>query len=103
MDSWIKMIRTHLLLVLFVSSVLTDNENGRYRDYDELQDNDWNSFESLLVEESVLPNFVSNSSSVAEFRCPAKCLCFESTVRCMMLSWEETNRFELVPSSTSML
>ena len=101
---------TLVLLCSIISSALTniiDDDGNRNQDFDEAQDNEneWHAFESLLVEESVLPDFSSesNSSAVVEFRCPTKCLCFESTVRCMMLGWDETNGFELVPSSTAML
>ena len=66
-------------------------------------DLNWSSIESVVVEESVSPEFGSNSSLETQSRCPERCLCFESTVRCTLLDWEESDEFENIPKSAEIL
>jgi len=100
-------------------------------DYDE--DEDWSSLEVIVEEtinpdlvynnndysnnsDFILSNEISNSNAINSNKnnnnkslkmenrgCPIKCLCFQSTVRCMLLSWEKSMEIAAVPSSTEIL
>jgi hypothetical protein len=90
-------------------------------EYDE--DDDWSSLE-MVVEETINPEFVynngnnshvdyiisndininnNNSLKMMNGGCPEKCLCYQSTVRCMLLNWEKSMHIEVVPSSAEIL
>ena len=55
----------------------------------------------LTMRRSVLVAVMMLLSSIsAEIRCPSRCLCFRSTVRCMFL---ELDQVPAVPSNTTIL
>jgi hypothetical protein len=89
-----------VVLTLFCFFALSKSD-GAYDDGDD----GWSPLASVVVEESVHPDFVSNSSVVGSGNdgCPEKCLCFSSTVRCMMLGWDGSNQFAAVPTSAETL
>ena len=67
----------------------------------------WSPFE-VVVEEMVYQEIVENINTtslkeVVEGSCPDKCLCQDTTVRCMLLDWSESMSFDAVPSATEIL
>jgi hypothetical protein len=111
--------------LFFLIIVITKCEEEE--DYDD--DEDWSSLE-VIVEETINPELVHNNNDNSDYiisndigknnhinsnnnnnnslkmenrDCPIKCLCYQSTVRCMLLNWEKSMQIEAVPSSAEIL
>ena len=99
----------YLLIFLTVSTKCEDDDNS-----DGDQEENWSSFD-VVVEESVNPEFVYNTSvemetgsgsgsmSMSGSGCPDKCLCYQTTVRCMLLDWHESMHIHAVPVEAEVL
>jgi hypothetical protein len=84
--------------VLQLSRAGDDNDD----DDDGNEAHGWGPFD-VVVEESVSPGFGRNASAGTGTGCPEKCLCYESTVRCMMTGRREASLAETVRSTTEVL